>query len=99
VTSAPPPRPALLIEELVYERVRLDADLLRMRDLDLELAAGVKRALDGVRGTPAELARLMDRSIERACIRVAAELVEEREAPSPTDDCPLCERPLACPPP
>jgi aspartate oxidase len=88
-----------LIEELVYERVRLDADLRALIDLERELSHSFRRALveAHARGDGEEVARTIERALERALTRVTAELVQAAEEEG-DGDCPLCEAPLACPP-
>jgi hypothetical protein len=82
-----------LIDELVYERVRLDADLVAMRDLERELATSLRRALAESRGDPTETSALLDRAVERAFVRVTDELVEAA-ARDVAGECPLCDRPI-----
>ena len=85
-----------LLEELVYERVRLHVDLLELIDFEKDLSQSITRALRAGGIDRDEEDATARRYIERAWRRLEEEWTRERG----TDwnhDCPLCEAPLACP--
>jgi hypothetical protein len=87
------PDPRLVLDELVYERVRLDADLRELGELERELADGFRRVLRELDAGASsdELGRLLDGAVARAYERVADEMLDEDLA-----SCPHCtERDVA----
>jgi hypothetical protein len=85
----------LVLEELVYERVRLHVDLLDLIDFERDLSQSITRALRASGTDPAQEDALARCYIRRAWRRLEEEWT--RQAAGEWTDCPLCESPLACP--
>lgn len=85
-----------LLEELVYERVRLHVDLLELIDFEKDLSQSITRALRASGVDPDEEDATARRYIEQAWRRVEEEWTRERGS-AWDHDCPLCEAPLVCP--
>lgn len=83
----------LLLEELVYERVRLHVDLLDLIDFERDLSQSITRALQASGTDPTQEDALARRYIRRAWRRLEEEWT--REQSGEWTDCPLCEAPLA----
>ncbi|HTE55541.1 MAG TPA: hypothetical protein VK698_32025 [Kofleriaceae bacterium] len=84
-----------LLEELIYERVRLHVDLLDLIDFEKDLSQSINRALQASGADPNDEDATARRYIERAWQRLEREWTRERA--SDWADCPLCEAPLQCP--
>ena len=84
-----------LLEELVYERVRLHVDLLDLIDFEKDLSESIARALRASGTDPNQEDRLARRYVERAWKRLEEEWTRQRS--SEWADCPLCEAPFECP--
>jgi hypothetical protein len=84
-----------LLEELIYERVRLHVDLIDLIDFERDLGQSISRALREAGTDPGGEADLARRYVERAWNRLEEEWIRERGGQ--WTDCPLCEAPLACP--
>ena len=78
-----------LLEELIYERVRLNVDLLELVDFERELAASIERALAAC-GAREDRDRLAKEHLERAWARVEREWREARATDDDPLQCPLC---------
>ncbi len=78
-----------LLEELIYERVRLNVDLLELVDFERELAASIERALAAC-GARKDRDRLAKEHLERAWARVEREWRDAREVADDPLQCPLC---------
>lgn len=80
----------LLLEELIYERVRTQIDLLELTWFEAELDASIGRVLgkldDPDAPAPPALAQHL---VNDAWTRVEAEWREQRRRPR--EECPLCE--------
>jgi hypothetical protein len=77
-----------LLEELIYERVRLNVDLLELVDFERDLAESIERALAAC-GAEEDRERLASEYLERAWTRLERDWRAARES----DDhlqCPLC---------
>ncbi len=61
-----------IIEELIYERVQLDADLQELLELERDLGDSLRRAIAEA-APPDEAVALTDRCIARVFRRMAAE--------------------------
>ncbi len=79
-----------IIEELIYERVRTQIDLLQLGWFEADLDASIGRVLgkldDPGAPSPGALAELL---IDEAWTRVEAEWRQQRRRPQ--GECPLCE--------
>jgi hypothetical protein len=84
-----------LLEELIYERVRLHVDLLDLIDFERDLCDSIKRALGAAGSDPSEEDAIARRYVDRAWARLQQEW--ERERAADQTGCPLCEAPLECP--
>ncbi len=84
-----------LLEELIYERVRLHVDLLDLIDFERDLCESIKRALGAAGTDPAAEDAMARRYVDRAWARLQQEW--ERERAAEWTDCPLCEAPFQCP--
>jgi hypothetical protein len=82
-----------LLEELIYERVRVHVDLAELLDFERDLTGSIRRALDqaGVAGEDAD--QTTRRYVEAAWRRIEAEWDEERER---DDHCPVCAEGRYC---
>ena len=78
-----------LLEELIYERVRLNVDLLELVDFERELSASIERALAAC-GAREDRDRLANEHLERAWARVEREWREARATDDDPLQCPLC---------
>lgn len=85
---------ARLLEELIYERVRLHVDLLELIDFQRELEDSIARAMRSCGGNGQHDPELGKRYLDLAWKRIEAEWREER---SRDQECPLCETPYQCP--
>ena len=88
---------ARLLEELVYERVRLHVDLLDLIDFERDLCESIARAFPAGDREPGQDEAVAHTLIDRAFRRVEQEWRRERAASSLL--CPLCELPFDCPAP
>lgn len=86
-----------LLEELIYERVRLHVDLLDLVDFERDLCRSITRALRAGGADPREEDVLARRYVERAWERLEEEWTRYRK--SEFAECPLCEAPVECPDP
>jgi hypothetical protein len=84
-----------LLEELIYERVRLHVDLLDLVDFERDLCESIARALRAGGNDPGREEALARTYVERAWQRLEQEWTRAR-AGQPAD-CPLCEPPYECP--
>lgn len=84
-----------LLEELVYERVRLHVDLLDLMDFERDLSQSITRALRASGTDPTQEDALARRYLRRAWRRLEEEWTSERAGE--WTDCPLCEAPLTRP--
>jgi thioesterase domain-containing protein len=78
-----------LLEELIYERVRLNVDLLELADFERELAASIEQALAAC-GAREDRDRLAREHLDRAWTRLERDWSTAREAPDDPLQCPLC---------
>lgn len=85
---------AKLLEELIYERVRLHVDLLELIDFQRELEDSIARAMRACGIDGSQDRQLGERYLDLAWRRIEAEWRQER---SGEEDCPLCEAPYQCP--
>jgi hypothetical protein len=83
-----------VLEELIYERVRLHVDLMSLIDFERELEESIGRALRELRSDESDAESLTRRFVEAAWRRVEAEWEEERKREE--DACPLCTPALDC---
>ncbi|HWM84424.1 MAG TPA: hypothetical protein VNO33_01275 [Kofleriaceae bacterium] len=84
-----------LLEELVYERVRLHVDLLDLIDFERDLCESIARALRASGTDPSEEEAVARSFVQRAWRRLEQEWMRERSVE--WTDCPLCEAPFECP--
>lgn len=84
-----------LLEELVYERVRLHVDFLDLIDFERDLCESITRALPRGGVDSGQDEAVAHTLIDRAFRRVEQEWRRERAALSLL--CPLCELPFECP--
>lgn len=84
-----------LLEELIYERVRLHVDLVDLIDFERDLCQSITRALRASGTHPSEEDALARRYVQKAWHRLEEEWARERARESM--DCPLCEAPIECP--
>jgi hypothetical protein len=84
-----------LLEELIYERVKLHVDLLDLVDFERDLGESIARALQATGAAPAEVDARARHYLDRAWRRVEAEWTRARAGES--SSCPLCEAPFECP--
>jgi hypothetical protein len=66
-----------ILEELIYERVRVTVDLCELMAFEMDLAASIERALLAVRGTPAERSDLAMEYLQRAWQRLSDTITGE----------------------
>ncbi|HUS64748.1 MAG TPA: hypothetical protein VMZ28_09415 [Kofleriaceae bacterium] len=85
---------ARLLEELIYERVRVHVDLLELIDFQRELEDSIARAMRSCGMDGRHDPELSKRYLDLAWRRIEAEWREER---SRDEECPLCESPYQCP--
>ena len=85
---------AKLLEELIYERVRLHVDLLELIDFERELNDSIERAMRQCGIDEPRDDDLGRRYLDLAWQRLEAEWRQERTR---EDECPLCEGPFQCP--
>ena len=79
-----------LLEELIYERVRLNVDLFELVEFERDLSESIERALASC-GDKAEVReRIAREHIERAWKRVETEWRAEREGSAEPMQCPMC---------
>ena len=83
-----------VLEELIYERVRLHVDLISLIDFERELEESIGRALRELRSDESDAESLTRRFVEAAWRRVEAEWEAERKRED--DGCPLCTTALDC---
>lgn len=86
-----------LLEELVYERVRLHVDLAELVELERDLGQSIARALRACGSEGVEQENLARRYLDRAWERLEEEWAAERDRPSEWSECPMCESPYECP--
>jgi hypothetical protein len=84
-----------LLEELIYERVRLHVDLLDLVDFERDLCESIARALRASGTDPTEEETLARSYVQRAWQRLEDEWLRERSGE--VTDCPLCQAPFECP--
>ena len=85
---------ARLLEELIYERVRLHVDLLELIDFQRELEDSIAGAGRACGGGGQHEPGLAARYLDHAWRRVEAEWRAER---SRDEECTLCQPPYQCP--
>lgn len=69
-----------ILEELIYEKLRLTVDLCELLHFEEDLATSVERALERCARSPAERASLSLAYLERAWKRVVEEVQHEMVA-------------------
>ena len=84
-----------LLEELIYERVRLHVDLLELIDFERDLNDSIDRAMKACGVAEPQAGELGRRYLDLAWRRIETEWEQERRR---GPDCPLCEGPYQCPP-
>ena len=84
-----------LLEELIYERVKLHVDLLDLVDFERDLCESIVRALRSGGTDSVEVDARARHYLDRAWRRVEQEWTRARAAE--TSNCPLCEAPFECP--
>ncbi len=67
----------LVLEELVYESVRVTVDLCKLMDFQQDLSIGVERSLKKLAQSPEEKTALSLEMIKIAWARVGEELLED----------------------
>lgn len=87
-----------LLEELVYERVRLHVNLAELIEFERDLGESIARALKACGREGLEQQELARRHLDRAWQRLEEEWEAERRRDSEWAECPLCEAPYDCPP-
>jgi hypothetical protein len=87
----------IVLEELIYERIRVHVDLLELLDFERDLNESIGRAMREVGGAGDDAEALARQYLDRAWRRVEEEWRSEREADD--EECPLCAGPFECPPP
>lgn len=70
----PPDLERRILEELIYERVRVTVDLCELMAFEMDLAASIERALVTVRGSPGERSDLLLDYLQRAWARLTDEI-------------------------
>jgi hypothetical protein len=65
-----------ILEELIYERVRLTLDLCELLDFEADLTRSIERALDSCAGTPADKGQLTLTYLHRAWERLGREALQ-----------------------
>ena len=83
-----------LLEELIYERVRLHVDLCELLDFERDLNESIDRAMKSCGVDEPSAGDLGRRFLERAWRRIEEEWERERAV---SGDCPLCEGVYQCP--
>lgn len=83
-----------LLEELIYERVRLHVDLCELLDFERDLNESITRAMKASGIADPQVSDLGRRYLEQAWHRIEVEWERERAM---GDDCPLCAGPYQCP--
>ena len=83
-----------VLEELIYERVRVHLDLAELLDFERDLDESIGRALRQAGLPIAEARELTRRHIAAALRRIE----EDGDRAGEGDDCPLCAAPFECPP-
>jgi hypothetical protein len=78
-----------LLEELIYERVRLNVDLLELVDFERDLAESIERALAAC-GAAEDRDRLASDYLERAWARLERDWRAARDDDDHPLQCPLC---------
>lgn len=86
-----------LLEELVYERVRLHVDLLELVDFERDLDESIGRAMRECGIEDARAPEVARTYVALAWRRIEQEWTSGRA--SDWRDCPLCEAPFECPRP
>ncbi len=66
-----------ILEELIYERVRLAVDLCELVTFEEDLSASIERALEQCAESPRERADMTLRFLERAWERLGKEVMDE----------------------
>jgi hypothetical protein len=77
-TGAPAPHERLehkILEELVYERVRVSVDLVKLLEFELDLSSSIERALAACARSPAERSDLSLDFVQRAWERLTEEVL------------------------
>jgi hypothetical protein len=64
-----------ILEELIYERVRVAVDMCRLMEFELDLASSIERALSACAESPSERSDLTLDFIQRAWERVTEEVL------------------------
>jgi len=65
-----------IVEELIYERVRVGAELLELGELERDLGASLRRAIADLPDSPSGCGEVIDRCLDRVLRRV----IDERRA-------------------
>jgi len=78
-----------LLEELIYERLRLHVDLIDLIDFERDLCESIARAMRTTGTDPAERSALTRRYVDRAWRRLEIEWTRERAGEQL--DCPRCD--------
>ena len=86
-----------LLEELVYERVKLHVDFLDLIDFEHDLCDSIARVLQASGTEPGQEETVARELVDQAWRRLEQEWRRERAASSLL--CPLCEAPFECPSP
>lgn len=89
---------AQVLEELIYERVRLHVDLLSLIDFERELGESIGRAVRELGSVEPDPELLTRRFVDAAWRRIEAEWEQERQRDE-DGTCPLCTGAFECPPP
>lgn len=84
-----------LLEELVYERVKLHVDFLDLIDFERDLCESIARVLHANGTEPGQEEAVAHELVDQAWSRLEQEWRRERWASSLL--CPLCESPFECP--
>jgi hypothetical protein len=84
-----------VLEELIYERVRVQANLAELLDFERDLDESIGRALRDVGVSSDEAEAVVGRHVQAAWHRLEDDWQRARDQ---AEDCPLCAAPLECPP-
>jgi hypothetical protein len=83
----PPSLDRRILEELIYERVRLTVDLCELMAFEVDLSASIERALVSVARSPSQRSDLtleyLQRAWERVTEQVVGNLAENELGPPP----------------
>ena len=86
-----------LLEELIYERVKVHVDFLDLIDFERDLCDSIARVLQASGTEPGKEEAVARELVDQAWRRLEEEWRRERSASSLL--CPLCESPFECPGP